>query len=205
MTAMLSERSKTDASPATDVAPPSHALLRGPKVHLRPTESRDFDEAYRRALEIGDRGPWFPHNIRSEAAFKAAFADGRWGEESGVLRVIQNSDDALVGQVMFERVVGDVDEVILGYLMYPEYRGQGLGTEANRLFVEYLFANRRDMNRATLYIHPDNAASIRLAERTGFSFESRIREGWFDLGRWNDVLCYSLLRRELVDGKVAPR
>ncbi|HEY2888722.1 MAG TPA: GNAT family protein [Candidatus Limnocylindrales bacterium] len=175
--------------------------LQGTRVHLRPTEPKDVEEAYRRALDVTSRGPWFPHNVRSQATYEAGNSDGNWGTERGALRIVQNSDDALIGSVMFERVVSDVDEVVLGYFVYPEFRGQGYGSEANRLFAEYLFANRRDMNRATLYIHPDNAASIRLAERCGFSYEGRMREGWWDSGQWNDVLIYSLLRRELIDGR----
>jgi len=164
--------------------------------------NKDLDEVYRRGQDLASRGRWFPVNIRAEAAFHAAYAaDGRWGDDLGIMQVVQNSDEALVGYVSFERVVGDVDEINLGYFTYPEFRGQGFASEATRLFVEYLFAIRRDMNRAALYIHPDNVASIRLAERCGFTYEGRIREGWFNLGQWHDLLVYGLLRRELVVGK----
>jgi RimJ/RimL family protein N-acetyltransferase len=63
----------------------------------------------------------------------------------------------VVGDVQFERVVGDVDEVNLGFL-----------------------------------IHPDNADSVRVAERCGFTLEGRIRQGWFHRGSWHDVLVYGL-------------
>jgi ribosomal-protein-alanine N-acetyltransferase len=196
MSATLNDR------PAIRSAPTTQSLLRGTHVYLRPTMNKDLEEVFRRGQDLASRGRWFPLNIRAEAAFQAAYGtDGRWGEDVGIMQVVQNSDEALVGYVSFQRVVGDVDEINLGYFTYPEFRGQGYASAATRLFVEYLFAVRRDMNRAALYIHPDNAASIRLAERCGFTYEGRIREGWFNLGQWHDVLVYGLLRRELVDGK----
>jgi ribosomal-protein-alanine N-acetyltransferase len=188
-------------TPVTSEPVQAESLLRGGRIHLRPVMNKDLDELYRRAIDVPSRGSWFPLNIRAEAAFQAAYADGRWGGDLGIMPVVQNSDEALVGYVSFEHTVADVDEINLGYFTYPEFRGQGFASEATRLFVEYLFAIRRDMNRAALYIHPDNAASKRLAERCGFTYEGRIREGWFNLGQWHDLLVYGLLRRELLGGK----
>jgi [ribosomal protein S5]-alanine N-acetyltransferase len=196
--------SAISASPALEVSEPVHtqSLLRGRQIHIRPTMHKDLDEVYRRGQDLESRGLWFPVGVRAQAAFEALYAaDGRWGEDLGIMHVIQNSDEALVGYVSFQRVVGDADEINVGYFTYPEFRGQGYASEATSLFVEFLFATRRDMNRAALYIHPDNAASIRLAERCGFTYEGRIREGWFNLGQWHDLLVYGLLRRELVGGR----
>lgn len=44
----------------------------------------------------------------------------------------------------FRRVVADVEEVVIGYLIYPEYRGRGHGSAALDLFVRHLFATRPD-------------------------------------------------------------
>jgi ribosomal-protein-alanine N-acetyltransferase len=83
-----------------------------------------------------------------------------------------------------------------GYLIYPEYRGRGYAAAALGLFVSYLFATRADMNRARLDIHPDNAASIRVAVWSGFP-EGRIRQGRFHRGRRHDTLVYGLVRSDL--------
>lgn len=197
----MSVQEQVMESPMSEL-PPTQSLLRGARVHLRPTMNKDLDELYRRHIELPSRGRWFPINVRSEAEFQALYAkDGRWGEDLGIMQVVQNGDEALVGYLSFSRTVADVDEINLGYFTYPEYRGQGYASEATGLFTEYLFATRRDMNRAALYIHPNNAASLRLAERCGFTYEGRIREGWFNLSEWHDLLVYGLLRRELRDGR----
>jgi [ribosomal protein S5]-alanine N-acetyltransferase len=172
-------------------------MLQGARVRLRPFMEADLEERYRRHADLSIRGEFYPLNLRSEATFRADFAkDGFWGSEHGVMAVV-DEEGSVVGTVGFEQVVGDVDEVNLAYLIYPEYRGRGYVSEALRLFARYLFATRPGMNRARLDIHPDNANSIRVAERCGFTLEGRIREGWFNRGRWQDVLVYGLLRSEL--------
>jgi len=172
-------------------------MLQGARVRLRPFMEADLEERYRRHADLSIRGEFYPLNLRSEATFRANFAkDGFWGSENGVMAVV-DEEGSVVGTVGFEQVVGDVDEVNLAYLIYPEYRGRGYVSEALRLFARYLFATRPGMNRARLDIHPDNANSIRVAERCGFTLEGRIREGWFNRGRWQDVLVYGLLRSEL--------
>jgi len=171
-------------------------MLQGPHIRLRPFGEADLEERYRHHADLSERGDYFPLGLRSETAMRADFAkEGWWGSDKGLLAAV-DADQHLVGYVDFERVVGDVDEVNLGYYVYPEYRGRGYATEALRLFARYLFAIRRDMNRARLDIHPDNAASIRVAEHCGFTLEGRSREGWFHRGSWQDTLIYGLLRSE---------
>jgi ribosomal-protein-alanine N-acetyltransferase len=172
-------------------------MLQGPHVRLRPVVEGDLEERYRRHIDLSARGDFYTDNLSSEASARAAFEkDGRWGSDEGQL-VVVDEDDVMVGLVGFERVTGDVDEVNLSYLIYPEFRGHGYASEAVSLFVRYLFAIRPDMNRARLDIHPDNAASIRVAAKCGFTLEGRIREGWFHRGIWQDTLVYGLVRREL--------
>lgn len=195
------------AEPTTErpeTAPQAPSLLKGSRIHLRPVLQKDHEEIYRRSLDLESRGRYYPLTIRSQGGAEKAYAsDGvwGWGPDFGGLIAVQNSDEALVGSFSFSREVADVDEINIGYFTYPEFRGQGHVSEGLRLFVEYLFATRRDMNRAALYIHPDNDKSIRVAERCGFTLEGRIREGWFNLGQWHDLFVYGLLRRELEDGR----
>ena len=179
-------------------------MLQGESIRLRHEEEADLEELYRRGLE--PVGPYFPFVVSSETTRREAWEkDGRWGSHDGQMLIVDDQGQ-VVGAVMFERVVGDVDEINIGYYLYPEYRGRGYASEALGLFARYLFATRSDMNRARLDIHPDNTGSIRVAERCGFTLEGRIREGWFNRGTWQDTLVYGLLRRELdsTDGASRP-
>jgi RimJ/RimL family protein N-acetyltransferase len=59
------------------------------------------------------------------------------------------------------------DELNLGYMLFPEHRGEGYASRAVRLLLRHL-AEDTPWQVATLLIHPENAASLALARRLGF-------------------------------------
>jgi RimJ/RimL family protein N-acetyltransferase len=84
----------------------------------------------------------------------------------------------------------------LSYLIFGEqHAGKGYTTQAVQLLTEYLFAGKRT-NRLQLNIHPDNAASRRVAEKAGYTFEGLMRGCWFHGGRYHDLEIWSVLRDE---------
>jgi RimJ/RimL family protein N-acetyltransferase len=70
-----------------------------------------------------------------------------------------------------QRVDG-VDEIELGYHVDPAHQGRGLATEA-AIACRDLARNRFDARRVIAIIHPDNAASQRVAQKTGLALERR--------------------------------
>ncbi|WP_312907680.1 GNAT family N-acetyltransferase [Natronosalvus caseinilyticus] len=81
----------------------------------------------------------------------------------------------------------------LGYWLAPAYHGQGYGSEALSLVVDYVFR---------VYDHPAvgagvfdfNDASRGLLESLGFEEEGRIRRDRFIDGAYRDTIQYGLLR-----------
>jgi RimJ/RimL family protein N-acetyltransferase len=70
------------------------------------------------------------------------------------------------------------DEVNIGYHVFPAHRGCGYATRAVRLMVEHLRTDT-DWETATLLIHPDNTASLMVAERNGFDRAEDVEERTF--------------------------
>ena len=70
------------------------------------------------------------------------------------------------------------DEVNIGYHVFPSHRGCGYATRAVRLMVEHLRTDT-DWETATLLIHPDNTASLMVAERNGFERAKDVEERTF--------------------------
>jgi RimJ/RimL family protein N-acetyltransferase len=104
----------------------------------------------------------------------------------------------MIGYIEFFKTVNYLDEYEIGYLIFqPEHRGKGATTEALNLMVRYLFETKR-MNRLRLIIHPDNAASRRVAEKCGFRHEGTARGAWFNKGKHQDVEVYAILRDEVL-------
>ena len=112
--------------------------------------------------------------------------------------VIVNPSDEILGHIEFFKTVNYLDEYELSYQVYDkEQHGKGIMTETVNMFVRYLFETKR-MNRIRLVIHPDNAASRRLAEKCGFQREGTARGAWYNKGQHQDVEIYSILHDDVI-------
>lgn len=83
----------------------------------------------------------------------------------------------------------------IGIGLLPEHRGRGVGTEAQRQLVGYLFATTT-ANRLQAGTEVDNLAEQRALERVGFRREGVQRGLHFRAGRWRDGVMYGLLRAD---------
>jgi [ribosomal protein S5]-alanine N-acetyltransferase len=74
----------------------------------------------------------------------------------------------------FHQVVDETNEIEIGYRLHPDYWNQGLATEAAIAVREHGFADL-ELSRVISLIHPDNAASRRVAEKIGMLPERQTR------------------------------
>jgi ribosomal-protein-alanine N-acetyltransferase len=171
-------------------------MLQGRLIQLRPVRESDLDAMYAAHVNIADRGEYFPLGVQSEPAFRRTFAEsGFWQREEGTLLML-TPDDELAGHIEFFKPVNYWDAFELSYQLYGDrFAGRGYTTEAVQLLVDYLFGAKKQ-HRIHLVIVPENAASRRVAEKCGFVLEGTARGAFFNQGRNQDVLLYSLLRTD---------
>ena len=171
-------------------------MLQGRLVKLRPIREVELDSVYEAHADIANRGHYFPLGILSEPAFRREFAEnGFWQPDGGTL-LICNDKGERVGHIEFFTPVSYWDAFELSYQLYgDEFSGRGYISEAVQLLVDYLFATKKK-HRIHLVIVPENAASLRIAEKCGFTLEGTIRGAFFNDGRNQDVQMYSLLRTD---------
>ena len=113
------------------------------------------------------------------------------------LAVARPSDDRLVG---FARLgLSGVRAAKLGYAVAFEQWGKGYASDAARTMVDFGFSELH-LHRISAAIGPDNAASIAVVERLGFSREGRLRDHVHTNGSWRDSLLYSVLAQEWAAG-----
>ncbi|MGW7410597.1 GNAT family N-acetyltransferase [Streptomyces sp. NPDC054833] len=165
-------------------------------VALRPVTAADLDRFD--AEFAGPEGPgvyqWFGHTptVRLRRLLDER---GLLGGDENMLSV--TVDDVLAGRVeWFRRAWGRADtsscwEIAIG--LFAAHRGQGVGTRAQRLLVDYLFEHTR-VERIQVCTDADNIAEQRAAEKAGFELEGRIRRAQWRTGAWHDQLIYSVLR-----------
>ncbi len=173
-------------------------MLKGNTITLRPILESDLESLYRYHTDIDTRGDFYPHGIASQSTFRKRFYDtGYWGDKEGML-VIANAEDEITGEIEFFKTVNYLDEYEIAYRLYSsEHHGKGVMTEALSLMVRYLFETK-PINRIRLMIHPGNAASRRVAEKCGFTYEGTAREAWYNRGKHHDLGVYSILHREVI-------
>jgi len=140
--------------------------------------------------------------------WRRRFAENRLlADEKSVLMI--DLGGANIGFVSWVKVqTGQISHVFeFGISLWPEFRGKGHGTTAQRLLSRYLFAHNQ-VNRIQARTEFGNVAEQRALEKAGFTREAVLREYYFRDGAWRDEVLYRMLRAELPvddepDGKAA--
>lgn len=87
----------------------------------------------------------------------------------GPWALIDKTDSALVGFCgVGPEMVVDVEEINLGYRLATRYWNKGLASEAAQAVLDYIF-RKGQYHSVVVIIEPDHIASLRVAEKAGFS------------------------------------
>src|SRR5687768_4585631 len=87
--------------------------------------------------------------------------------------VVLRANERLIGYCgFFAQIVDEVEELEIAYRIDPEYWSQGIATEAARAVRDYGF-DQLKLTRLISLIHPENAASKRVAEKNGLKPEKQ--------------------------------
>jgi RimJ/RimL family protein N-acetyltransferase len=134
-----------------------------------------------------------PNQIDREALAKGPYRN----ERNGMLIVERIADGAPIGTVGWHRVsYGPNPESSVwnfGIDLRPEARGQGHGSEAQRLLADWLFEHT-DANRVEASTDIENIAEQRALEKAGYTREGIARGAQFRAGRYRDLITYARLR-----------
>lgn len=76
-----------------------------------------------------------------------------------------------------------------------EKLGKGYGTEAIKLLQFFVF-NKMNLNKLELEVRAHNERAISCYKKCGFQIEGRIRENFYDRGKYTDTLKMGILKRE---------
>lgn len=107
--------------------------------------------------------------------------------------VTTHTDDRLIGFVRLG--LGGVQAAKLGGAGALPHWGHGYAQDATRTIIDFGFTTL-GLHRISAAIGPDNATSIAIVTRLGFTEEGRLRDHVFTNGAWRDSILYSLLVHE---------
>ena len=104
--------------------------------------------------------------------------------------------DKMVGYIGHFKIDWENFRSEIGYMLLPEFYGNGIATEAVKLIIEYGFKEMK-MHSLEAVIDPENIASARVLEKNKFLKEAYYSENGFYEGKFLDAVVYSLLERYL--------
>ena len=109
--------------------------------------------------------------------------------------IADKAKDQCIGMVNYHHREARNKRLELGYFIAPRHQGQGFGTEAVQVVLDYC-VGRLGVHRVQAFIHPDNRPSIRLVERLGFRCEGGpLTDYWCVGDRYLSTMLYAFVPR----------
>ena len=157
-------------------------------------DTRDADPAVRG--EFNDLGQPAPRPLAEQLANGKRMVS----LERGRLFVERIADGSIIGDVAWHPVMYGPNEqsraLNVGIALYPEARGHGFGTEAQRLLAELLL-EQFAIERVEASTDIDNVPEQRSLDKAGFTREGVVRRAQYRAGAHHDLVGYSFVREDL--------
>jgi RimJ/RimL family protein N-acetyltransferase len=166
-------------------------------MRLRPVLEADLDRLDQMFADPDAVGVFNWGGFSGGTRWRKRFAEnGLLSDETSALMI--DLGGTFIGFVSWAKVqTGQRSHVYeFGISLWPEERGKGHGTTAQRLLARYLFAHE-PVNRIQAKTEIGNIAEQRALEKAGFTREAVLREYYFRDGEWRDEVVYRMLRAEL--------
>lgn len=110
--------------------------------------------------------------------------------------VVDNNTGNIISSLQVKSVDWSIPKAELGYYVDTDYEGKGIVTTATDKIIDFCF-NELEMRKLYIRTHESNIASIKVAEKNGFTKEGVIRSDYKTTkGELIDVIYYGLLRDE---------
>lgn len=175
--------------------------IKGKRVTLRSASIHNLETCYYWEYEDENREaekwnrPFSPPDETTKAEFIAEWENYEiFPGVPGMLIIEANGE--LIGEVDADWVDKNTNWLEIGIIIYkPEYWGSGYGTEAFRLFIDYIFTIT-PLHRLGISTWSGNTRMVKLAEKMGMKEEARIRQARFLDGKYYDAIQMGILRSE---------
>ncbi len=167
-------------------------ILRTERLTLRPVKAGDefdFSEICSNATAMR----YLPSLVHHSADETAAWIDLKISKAGACLwAIFLVEGDSPIG---FVNYLGETRIPGMGYVIHPDYWGQGYAPEACRAVLDYGF-EQLGFDRVELWIDETNAASHRVAQKLGFKIKGRIPLNYAHQNDYHYMVVYGLRAEE---------
>lgn len=178
---------------------PVRSTLIGSRVLLRPprrSDERAFLAGVRASRLLHGRWVSAPQIPAAYARYLDRFARSARAPVYAGYLVCRADDGALAGVFNFSEIVrGAFQSAYLGYYAFAPLAGHGYMTEGFALALDIAFRRLR-LHRVEANVQPDNARSLALLARVGFTREGYSRRYIKLAGRWRDHVRFAILAED---------
>ena len=175
---------------------PLPKFLPGEKVYLRPLEKEDLRLLRQWANDPETRALTGEVTPMSQAAADEFYEKVQKDSDRVWFAVVVQEDDRVIGEAgllrMFHPWRATDLTIIIGD---PTARGQGYGSEAIFLLLNYAFGYL-NFHRVSIGVVGFNQQAIRFYKRAGFKQEGILRDGYYYNHQYSDFVMMSLLEDE---------
>ena len=169
------------------------------RLIIRPMQMFDaFDMySYARLPETSKFLTWSPHSDIEYTKNYLAFiiAKYRAGEFYDFAVTLKGEEGKMIGTCGFSRIDFSNNIGEIGYVIAPEYQGNGYATEAAKEIIKFGF-DRLEFNRIEARYMVGNNASRTVMEKCGLKFEGVARNAMLVKGVYRDIGVCSVLKSE---------
>jgi ribosomal-protein-alanine N-acetyltransferase len=167
------------------------------RLLLRRVVNEDVNEifALRSDQEVMKYIPRPLVKTEEEALAHIAMIDEKIDSNEGINWAITLKDNPkLIGIIGHYRIRPEHFRAEIGYMILPEYQGKGIISEAIKEVINYGFEVMK-LHSIEAIIDPENFASEKVLQKSGFVKEAHLKENEYYEGRFLDTVIYSILNQ----------
>lgn len=166
---------------------------------MRADDAADMFE-YAARKDVTEYLTWYPHPDKAYTRDYLEYLGTKYrtGDFFDWAITLKKENGKMIGTCGFTSFDFANDGAEVGYVLNPEYRGQGLVPEALLAVLEFGFNNLL-LHRAEAKYIVGNDASRRVMEKVGMKFEGIKREGMLIKGNFRDIGVCSILKDEFYE------
>ena len=169
--------------------------LTGEKVVLRPMRAEDAGPMFASMSDEEANRLTGTHQTFTLEQIEAWCASRQEADDRLDLSIIDRASGEWVGEVVINDWDPDNHTCNFRIAIGPQGRNRGLGSEATRLIIDYVFEHL-PINRIGLGVFAFNPRAIHVYERAGFTREGVTRAALYWDGQYHDAIQMSILRDE---------
>ncbi len=180
-----------------------HLPLLGKRIVLRPLQRRDAEALVKYAndkiIALYTRLP-HPYRLQDALDFIPKTRQKQRQNKGYELGIELKETKEIIGMMSIRDIDQQNKNAEVGYWIGRKYWGQGLGSEALQLMIQFCFNKLKLKRLYAKVLHP-NIASASLLQKQGFVLEGRMRKDTFKYGKWYDHLIFGLLQEDYLRAK----